>query len=260
VNCLRCGDRGYLLESLDEKAAARVCPCRLPCPMCGGSGWVFDQSSVPPTTRPCDCRHLHRHVARFNEAGIPARMARCTLEKFEARGGNQGLVQKQMKRWRENYRPGARGMLLFGAPGGGKTHLCSALLSHFALERGYTVRFVDFFHLLSDLKAAYQADQGEEALLGPLVEVDVLAIDELGKGRATEWEVSVLDQLVSRRYNAHRTLIATTNFDPRDPAPESPDALPRLKDRVGDRIHSRLYELCDFIELRGPDGRRAGRD
>jgi len=258
IVCRKCGDRGYLIEMGGETAVAKVCACRSPCPKCGDTGWWMELADGRPVSKPCDCRHLRRHVSHYNDAGIPARMHRCQLENFEDKGGTQGEVKAHLKRFRQAFRPGNRGLLLWGPPGTGKTHLATALLHYFTLERGYTARFQDFFHLLSDLKAAYGLNRSEDAILGPLVDVDVLVIDELGKGRASEWEISVLDQLVSRRYNAQKTIVATTNFDVTDTAPGPDAASARLIDRVDGRIYSRLREMCDFHEVNGPDWRKRG--
>ena len=105
-------------------------------------------------------------------------------------------------------------------------------------------------------------------LIDPLVQVEVLGIDELGKGRNTQFEGTVLDELVSRRYNAERTIVATTNYAP-DPSAgvrtpnlanvANRDARPALVDRVGDRVFSRLQEMCDFTPVHGPDYRATSR-
>ena len=94
-------------------------------------------------------------------------------------------------------------------------------------------------------------------------------IDELGKGRNTPWEQNILDVIISQRYNDQKTTIFTTNFtqsrsttlaEPvrgKDILPGENDRETRdtLYDRVGPRIYSRLKEMCDFIDLLGPDRR-----
>jgi DNA replication protein DnaC len=96
--------------------------------------------------------------------------------------------------------------------------------------------------------------------MAPLVEIPVLVIDELGKGRGSEWELSVLDELISKRYNAQRTTVFTSNFAPEDPSGDSsqPGSVSEEKvvDRVGVRIYSRLMEMCEPVRLQGPDYRR----
>jgi DNA replication protein DnaC len=176
-----------------------------------------------------------------------------------------------VSRWLSTYAPGTeRGLVLVGDVGRGKTHLLVAMLRELVLVHGVSCRFVEFSHLLADLKAGFDAGRGAAALLDPLVAVEVLAIDELGKGRNTEFESMVVDELVSRRYNAMRPLLATSNFLPRTSvgrgtanASEAQLGLappPALVDRVGDRVFSRLLETCEFVEVKGEDHReRRGR-
>ena len=88
----------------------------------------------------------------------------------------------------------------------------------------------------------------------------MLGIDELGKGRMTDWELSVIDELVSRRYNAMACTLGTTNFLPGPPKGAltgTPDGrhAQTLGDRVGQRVYSRLREMGEFIEVGGADYR-----
>ena len=96
--------------------------------------------------------------------------------------------------------------------------------------------------------------------------MDVLAIDELGKGRTTgmtEFEGTILDEIVSRRYNAMKAIVATSNYAP--PTDGRADAevdsrtgvhVGSLVDRVGERVYSRLVQTCDFVRVSGADQRQ----
>ena len=96
-------------------------------------------------------------------------------------------------------------------------------------------------------------------MLTELAEVEVLAIDELGKGRLSDWELTIIDEVVSRRYNAMGcTPLATTNYVPGNSNGRSAPNLSTtqtsgqtLGDRVGDRVYSRLLQLVDFVEVAG---------
>ena len=125
-------------------------------------------------------------------------------------------------------------------------------------------RYVEFMLLLSDIRAGFDSNRGHMEVLRPLIRVPVLAIDELGKERGTDWERSMLDELISRRFNSGlTTLFATNYFLEERHVPEAPGRVVRtrsaefqrdaesmtLAQRVGDRIYSRLNEMCAFVKL-----------
>jgi len=276
--CSRCGDLQYVTAAEGDRATARVCECAAVCTRCGGVGHLPDTDADGyVVVRACRCSHLHERVALFNAAGLPARYHKKTIEGYQHAGGNQNEVRYALLNYRRTYRAGQRGVLLMGAPGTGKTHLLVALLAYLSLERGYRCRFVDFMTLLSELKDGYNSNRSEAQLIGPLVRVPILAIDELGKGRNSEWEQGVLDEVISQRYNARRTTFFATNYR-EDAAPlaeprprtgsfrsadrtERVDALTAitLEERIGPRIYSRLKDMCDFMLVEGPDFRQRKR-
>ena len=155
--------------------------------------------------------------------------------------------------------PTKKGFLLMGASGLGKTHLAVGTIAELTLGHGVKCMFKDFFYLLSELKQAYSEGTPENDVILPLVEAEVLVIDELGKGRSSEWELNILDQLISKRYNASRQTLATTNYVTREIAREKGDTTEILEARVGERIASRLFEMCEFLYLEGKDYRRKAR-
>ena len=164
-----------------------------------------------------------------------------------------------------------------GPPGVGKSHLLVGALRVLTLEQAVRCRYVEFFHLLSELKDGYSQGRSEMDIIAPLCEVEVLAIDELGKGRGTDWEMYVLDEILSRRYNAGRVTLFASNYTlgkdttlksqlsggsaqvrTRGPRFQDQMVAETLEERVGTRIFSRLHEMCELVEVVGEDYRRLG--
>lgn len=254
---------GFVIEAVGGQALARVLP-RPPCPWCGGEGRREVVVDGAPRVARCRCQKLPDRVALYNAAQIPARHAGCTMEGFRLDLPGVKPGWQATRGWLDRYRPGEEnlGLILEGEPGRGKTHLLCAALRELVFRHGVAVRFIEFTHLLSAMKESFDRKDGGVTLT-PLVQVPVLAVDELGKGRKTDWELAVVDEIVSRRYNARGTLLGTTNFPSRPPArrPDTPDtlALPgieTLADRIGERSFSRLKETVTFAPALGEDYRR----
>ena len=97
----------------------------------------------------------------------------------------------------------------------------------------------------------------------------MLVLDELGAVRSTEWVFDTVNYILNSRYNDNKTTIITTNFPDKpeqdkleDDNPRSYSAADRaarretLGDRIGERMRSRLHEMCKKVEIEGPDYRQ----
>ncbi|MBK9519079.1 MAG: ATP-binding protein [Anaeromyxobacter sp.] len=277
ASCALCSGAGYVVEQvLGKPAQARRCVCQATCPRCGGQGYLLVPGPSGAVAQPCACRHLDARIGLFNKVGIPAAVARASFEGFKIWSPDHAAAKAVAEDFARKFRSDApsKGFLFYGRPGGGKTHLLSATLRWLALEKGVACRYVEFMLLLSDIKAGFDSGRNQMEILKPLISVPVLAIDELGKERGTDWERSMLDELISRRFNGGLATLFATNYflDPRAPS-EEPGRLvqTRSKDfqreaealtlaqRVGDRIYSRLNEMCTFVRLDpGMDKRKDG--
>ena len=258
VECALCEGSGYRLGTSGEWAVASRCSCRTPCPDCSDSGFLVVEGEKGQAARPCDCRLLDRKIRLYNEAGIPARFANCCIEDIGDRS------KYDLLKHRAACEPGDPGFLLWGEPGVGKTHLVCGLVGYLTLERAFSCRFIDTMRLIRDLKHGLSEGKWDSEVIAPLLDVDVLVIDELGKGRCSDFELAVLDQLISSRYNAGRTIHCTSNYRPEAEGAPSPGpgieggfpVLNTLRERVGERIYSRLSEMCHIREVKGEDYRK----
>jgi DNA replication protein DnaC len=73
----------------------------------------------------------------------------------------------------------------------------------------------------------------------------LLLLDDLGAEKPSEWTQERLYELIDERYAWQRPLIVTSNVPPK-----------ALAEWVGDRVASRLAEMCVVVALTGPDRRR----
>lgn len=276
-DCTRCEGTQIITYALPraDYARARRCDCSRPCPLCDETRYFFDtDENGYRFARPCRCVLVDRKANWFNDARIPAKYAHAQLQDFftnqpaAMRAPDTMAAARAGLRFVQGFNPGRQGLLFYGPVGTGKTHLTVAIMRYLVIRLGVRARFIEFLHLLADLRATFGDHGRAEDVMRPLVEVPVLAIDELGKGRGSDWEHEVLDELISKRYNAHRTTLFTTNY-PTDIATDgfAPGAVARpvqrpteiaqtLDQRVGGRIHSRIAEMCQAYAVGGDDRRR----
>jgi DNA replication protein DnaC len=92
----------------------------------------------------------------------------------------------------------------------------------------------------------------ELRVLTPIIEAEVLVLDELGATKPREWVRDTMMQVINARYNDRKLTIFTTNYrdERRQPSEQT------LEDRIGTRLRSRLYEMCRTIVIEGEDYRR----
>jgi DNA replication protein DnaC len=89
-------------------------------------------------------------------------------------------------------------------------------------------------------------------VLRPVIDADVLVLDDLGAERTSEWVDETLNLIVNARYSDRRTTIFTSNYEDKGADNTDPDS---LLFRIGYRMRSRLHEMCEFIDLDGADYR-----
>jgi DNA replication protein DnaC len=157
-----------------------------------------------------------------------------------------------------------KGLLITGEIGVGKTHLAVGILLAMVQEKGAQALFYDYRELLKQIQHSYnpQVNSTELDVLRPVFDAEVLVLDELGAQKPTDWVWDTVALILNTRYNDKRTTIITTNYADLPPAGANLSSTQRaareetLGDRIGERMRSRLSEMCVGIEIKGQDFRQ----
>jgi DNA replication protein DnaC len=225
------------------------------CPLCEDTGWkTIEVEGVSRVTR-CDCRRDALIDQRLRDAHIPPRYQRCDLDNFIVYNNEQLLrAIEHAKKFVTSFPVVGKGLMLIGPPGIGKTHIAVAVLRQVVATTGARGLYYDTRGLLRDIRNTYNPTLNavEMDVLRPVMEAELLVLDDLGAERLTDWVEETMSSIVNTRYNERRPTIFTSNYED---IPAEDGEMSSLLARVGFRLHSRLKEMCEFLEYDGPDYR-----
>ena len=180
----------------------------------------------------------------LRERGVPRRFLNARISDFPAP-------------W-QKLRESSEGIFLGGSRGVGKTHLAVALMREMILNtqirnHSGTFRidlqkmplFISVPELLLEIRETYGDNAlSEKAVIDKYSWVDVLIVDDLGAEKTSDWVLQTLYTIMDRRYREELRTIITSNL-----------SIEEIRDKLDDRIASRIVGMCRVCILQGKDRR-----
>ncbi|MBT6145903.1 MAG: ATP-binding protein [Gemmatimonadetes bacterium] len=134
-------------------------------------------------------------------------------------------------------------VLFLGPPGVGKSHLATGLGLK-AIEQGHRVYFITLHDLVDRSRLARQRDRLHH-LSNTVTRPDLLVLDEVGYLPLEQMDATFLFQIVSRRYEAGKPIILTSNKSYGSWHDIFPDAI------LATALLDRLLDQSTTVNIRG---------
>jgi DNA replication protein DnaC len=239
------------------------------CSLCGGTGMrITLDAQGDRVAAVCSCRQARQALRRIERANIPRSHEHAILSNYESLlPGNQRAQESMLHAHFKAHQfvleyphvTGGRGLMFVGLSGRGKTHLAVGVLRALIEEKACHGLFCDYGDLLKQIQNSYnpRSETTEFELLRPVIEAEILVLDDLGSAKPTTWVLDTVAHVLNARYSHKRTTIVTTNFPNAAPGQGATTSELVLGDRIGERMRSRLAEMCVCIELHGEDFRHS---
>lgn len=163
---------------------------------------------------------------------VPARFENATMED----------VPESIREKVEGMKETRKGLFIHGGVGTGKTHIAYAIGKHTYGQKTY-VQVWNSAELMDAIRRGY--DKPFDETFEDLMKFrGLLILDDVGSEKLTEWVAERFYLLVNKKYNQLIPVIFTSNFN-----------IQQLADRIGERVASRIVEMCHIVELTGEDRR-----
>jgi len=167
------------------------------------------------------CLNKFRFAIRKVRAHIPHKYLRAAIAHI-----SKASLKEKLTAFLSNINSHS-GLFVYGEAGTGKTYVLCAVLSEL-LKRGLSGRYTTCSDLVSEVQRGWYDDTVYDSVVAPMVDVVVLAIDDL-RSNLTDKGVQALEDLLKKRYDRGQLSLVASRVPLAD-----------LESILGDRVVSVL--------------------
>jgi DNA replication protein DnaC len=215
-----------------------------PCPKCQEEE---DAENVLAVQKRKEEEAERRRVQGLVALNIGERNWGCTFENFDAYTDELKRHLSICREFANN--PRGRKLVMLGNNGTGKNHLASSILK---MTGGilYTIMEIEIL-----LHQSYSGDTQEYKVIKELCDVEMLAIDEIGRTKGGDWELNWLSHVIDQRHKNLMPFVLMSNNHLKENCPEGGGCAKCIEGRLGNDILSRIREDGAVLSFTGEDYR-----
>lgn len=166
---------------------------------------------------------------------------------FSTDDGSTPIIANAMKEYVNNFstfKPSGQGLFLYGDVGTGKTFYAACIVNALT-EKGCPCLMTNFAILTNQISGT---QDGKQDFVDSLSAFDLVAIDDLGAERDTEYMNENVTTIIDSLYRAKVPMIITSNY--------TPTQLTTTADMRRKRVYDRMLERCHPVKINGASRRK----
>lgn len=190
-------------------------------------------------------QELTARIKRYRSMGFSD--AEMQAHTFAADDGATPAFTKAMQAYVDHFkefRKDGKGLLLYGPVGTGKSFFAACVVNAL-IDKGYPCLMTNFSRLTNAINSTWD---GKQEYIDSLSRFALIAIDDLGVERDTEFMNESVTTIIDSLYRAKVPVIITSNYAPAQLTDEG--------DIRRRRVYDRLLERCHPIAVTGESRRK----
>lgn len=132
-----------------------------------------------------------------------------------------------------------KGIFIYGDTGTGKTY------NLYALENKWRIKVYNWVEIMFEIKDKIAKGHSVLDYVENLINCNTgICIDDIGAEKQTEYSQEIFYLIINKFYTREKLLFMVTNL-----------SITEFQEKYGDRLFSRIVEMCNLLEIKGEDKR-----